>query len=74
MNFLLEYKTLKSGNTCDQHTRPKIPAHDVESTAAFESNEAERNQKTSTGFFPGLIKGKIKVNREFLYVQVSALL
>ena len=50
-----------------------MSAHEEQTTTASESNEAEQNNETSTGFFPDLIEEKMKAKFEPLHVQISAL-
>ena len=73
MSFIPKYRTLRNGYTFDLQAHPKMSAPEKQSTAATDTNEAERRDETSTGFSTDVIERRIKANLEHLHARISAL-
>ena len=73
MNFSYKFKTLRSGNSYDLRTQPKMSTHGDENTAEAETGIIEGSEENSVRFSPNSVDERIKASLEPLHAQVSAL-
>ena len=73
MSFSNKFKTLRSGNSYDLRTQPKISTHGDENTGEAETEIIEGSKKNSVRFSPELMEEGIKASLEPLFAQISAL-
>ena len=73
MRFSYKFKTLRSGNSYDLRTQPKMSTHGDEITGEAEIGTIEGSEENSIRFFPELVDERIKASLEPLHAQISAL-
>ena len=73
MSFFYKFRTLRSGNSYDLRTQPKISTHGDENTGEAETGIIEGSEENSIRFSPELVEERIKASLELLHAQISAL-
>ena len=73
MSFSYKFKTLRSGNSYDLGTQPKMSTHGDEIAGKAEIGRIEGSEEISFRFFPELVDERIKVSLEPLHAQISAI-
>ena len=73
MSFSYRFNTLRSGNSYDMRTQPKISTHGDENTREAETGIIEGSEENSIRFSPKLVGEKIKASLEPLHAQISVL-
>ena len=73
MSFSCKVKTLRSGNSYDLRTQPKMSTHRDENTEVMASEVTEGSEESNIGLSPELVEERIKANLEPLHVQISTL-
>ena len=73
MSFPYNYKTLRSGNSCNLRTQSKISTHGDENTGEAEMAIIESSEENRIRFSPELVDERIKASFESLPAQISAL-
>ena len=68
MSFPCKFKTLRSGNSHDLKTQPKMSTHGDENTGEAETGIIEGSEENSSRFSPELVDERIKVS---LYMHNS---
>ena len=73
MSFSCEFKTLRSGNSYDLRTQPKMSTHGDENTGVVETERIEDSEEGHIRFSPALVDESIKASLEPLHAQISSL-
>ena len=73
MSFSYKFKTLRSGNSYDSRTHPRMSAHGDENTGEAVTGIIEGSEDNSIRFPPELVDERIKASLEPLHAQISAL-
>ena len=73
MSFSSDFKTLRSGNSYDLRTQPKMPTHGDENTGEAGPGIIEGIEESNIRFSPELVDERIKSSLERLHAQISAL-
>ena len=73
MSLSYKFKTLRSGNSYDLRTQPKMSTHGDENTGKAETVIIEDSEENSIRFSPELVYERIKPSLEPLHAQISAL-
>ena len=73
MSISYKFKTLRSGNSHNSRTQPKMSTCRDENTGEAETGMIEVSEENSTRFSPELVDEKIKASLEPLHAQISAL-
>ena len=68
-----EFKTLRSGNSYNLRTQPKMSTHGDKNTGEAEVGITEGSEETNIGLSPELVDERIKASLEPLHAQISAL-
>ena len=70
MSFSYKFKTLRSGNSYDLRTQPKLSTHGDENTREAEMESFEGSEENSIRFSSELVDKRIKANFEPLHAQI----
>ena len=73
MSFSYKFRPLRSGNSCNFRTQPKISKQGNENTGEAETGIIEGSKENSIRFSPELVDEKIKASLEPLNAQISVL-
>ena len=73
MSFSCKVKTLRSGNSHDSRTQPKMTMHRDENTEVVESGVTEGSEESNIGLSPELVEERRKASLEPLHAQIAAL-
>ena len=73
MSFSYKFKTLRSGNSYDLRTQPKMSTHGDENTGELEMGITEGSEESNIGFSPELVAESINASLEPLHAQICAL-
>ena len=73
MSFSCKFKTLKSGNSYDLRTQPKMSMHGDENKGEAETGINEGSKNNSIRFSPELVDERMKASLEPLHAKISAL-
>ena len=73
MSFSCEFKAIRSGNSYDLRTLPKMSTHGDENTRESETGITEGSHESNIRFSPELVDERIKASLEPLHAQSAAL-
>ena len=73
MSFSCEFKTLRSENSYDLRTQPKMSTHGDGNTGEAETGITEDTEECNIRISPKLEDERIKASLEPLHAQISAL-
>ena len=73
MRFSCELKTLRSGNSYDLRTHPKMSTHGDENTGTVETEITESSEEGHIRLSHELVDERIKASLEPLHAQMFAL-
>ena len=74
MSFSYKFKTLRSGNSYDSRTQPKMSTHGEENTGKAETRMIESRVENNIRFSPELVDERIKASLEPRHAQIAALI
>ena len=73
MSLSCEFKTLRSGNSYDLRTQPKMSTHGDKNTGEAEAGITEGSEESNIGLFLEIVDKRIKASLEPPHAHISAL-